>query len=198
MPPQEKSRVGDVDSFTVRGGLKTLGEAMERGMVLVMSLWDDHDVGMVWLDSNDPPNESPSKPGRLRNAVGSRSMRQMQFKADDSQQTTCKVHTALYPDCKFASHVANLLNGILVHTGVARGTCPIDSGNPATVESQHPEATVRYGNIKIGDIGSTNPLTPPTPSGCPGGSLSACIALCPSSPPAAFQACVQTCTARCT
>lgn len=89
VPPQEKSRFGDVDSFTVRGGLKALGEAMERGMVLVMSLWDDHDVGMVWLDSNDPPNESPSKPGRLRNAVGSRNMRQMEYKADDSQQTTC-------------------------------------------------------------------------------------------------------------
>ena len=30
------------------------GEAMGRGMVLVMSLWDDHDANMLWLDSNYP------------------------------------------------------------------------------------------------------------------------------------------------
>ena len=27
---------------------------MGRGMVLVMSLWDDHDANMLWLDSDYP------------------------------------------------------------------------------------------------------------------------------------------------
>ena len=27
---------------------------MDRGHVLVMSLWDDHDVNMLWLDSDYP------------------------------------------------------------------------------------------------------------------------------------------------
>ena len=27
---------------------------MENGMVLVLSLWDDHEAGMLWLDSNFP------------------------------------------------------------------------------------------------------------------------------------------------
>ena len=30
------------------------GEALGRGMVLVMSLWDDHDSNMLWLDSDFP------------------------------------------------------------------------------------------------------------------------------------------------
>jgi len=28
-----------------------MGEAMRRGMVLVMSLWDDYEAQMDWLDS---------------------------------------------------------------------------------------------------------------------------------------------------
>ena len=30
------------------------GDALGRGMVLVMSLWDDHDSNMLWLDSDFP------------------------------------------------------------------------------------------------------------------------------------------------
>eukprot|EP00666_Eupelagonemidae_sp_cell4sb_P009162 gene9162-13056_t len=33
-----------------------MDKAMEQGMVLVMSLWDDHDVNMLWLDSTYPTN----------------------------------------------------------------------------------------------------------------------------------------------
>ena len=40
--------------------------------------------------------------------------------------------------------------------GVSRGTCPTDSGVPAGVEAQYPDATVTYSNIKYGPIGSTN------------------------------------------
>ena len=31
-----------------------MSESMSRGMVLVMSLWDDHDARMLWLDSKYP------------------------------------------------------------------------------------------------------------------------------------------------
>ena len=40
-----------------------MGEAMGRGMVLVMSLWDDHTAYMLWLDSNYPEDGDPSQPG---------------------------------------------------------------------------------------------------------------------------------------
>ena len=32
---------GDPDDFNRKGGLKAMGEALNRGVVLVMSLWDD-------------------------------------------------------------------------------------------------------------------------------------------------------------
>lgn len=39
---------------------------MERGMVLVLSLWDDHDVNMLWLDSDYPLDKPNSQPGVQR------------------------------------------------------------------------------------------------------------------------------------
>ena len=80
-----------------------MGEQMKNGMVLVMSLWDDHEANMLWLDSNYPLDKDPSIPG------------------------------------------------------VNRGPCPEDSGVPADVEANFPDATVIFSKIRVGDLDSTYP-----------------------------------------
>jgi cellulose 1,4-beta-cellobiosidase len=40
-----------------------MGEALRRGLVLVMSIWDDHDANMLWLDSDYPLNKPRTNPG---------------------------------------------------------------------------------------------------------------------------------------
>merc|ERR1712159_865118 len=50
----QKTYYSDVKYFQKLGGIKSMGEAMKRGMVLVMSMWDDYEVGMIWLDATDP------------------------------------------------------------------------------------------------------------------------------------------------
>ena len=97
----QKQAFGDPNDYEKRGGNKAMGGSLDRGMVLVMSLWDDHAVHMLWLDSSYPPDKSPSAPG------------------------------------------------------VTRGTCPTSSGVPDQVESQYPDASVTYSNIKYGELGST-------------------------------------------
>jgi cellulose 1,4-beta-cellobiosidase len=62
----QKGKFGDLDDFTAKGALREMGAALDRGMVLVLSLWDDTDVNMLWLDSAYPTNEPPRKPGVLR------------------------------------------------------------------------------------------------------------------------------------
>jgi cellulose 1,4-beta-cellobiosidase len=139
----------DKTNFLEKGGMKAMDDAFSDGVVLVMSLWDDHSAQMLWLDSTYP--------------VGG------------------------------------------THAGDKRGTCSETSGLPDDVESQYASASVKYSNIKFGDIGSTTPTGPspsppspsPTPSGCPGGNLTACIKLCPSNPPVVYQACVADCASRC-
>ncbi|KAG6899583.1 Exoglucanase 1 [Termitomyces sp. T159_Od127] len=98
---EQKSAFGDITQFQAKGGLARMGTAIKNGMVLVLSIWDDHTANMLWLDSNYPANVDPSTPG------------------------------------------------------VARGTCPTDSGVPSEIEAEHPDASVTYSNIRVGDIGST-------------------------------------------
>merc|ERR1712151_119402 len=50
----QKKETGDKDEFGIRGGLKQMGKALGRGMVLVMSIWDDTAAHMLWLDSTYP------------------------------------------------------------------------------------------------------------------------------------------------
>jgi cellulose 1,4-beta-cellobiosidase len=58
-----KKLFGDKNDFEAKGGLKAMGGSLDRGMVLVMSLWDDHAAQMLWLDSSYPVDADPSKPG---------------------------------------------------------------------------------------------------------------------------------------
>lgn len=97
----QKSAFGDKTSFQDRGGLNQMAASLAKGHVLVMSLWDDHAVNMLWLDSTYPTDKDPSTPG------------------------------------------------------VGRGTCATSSGKPDDVETNSPDATVIYSNIKFGPIGST-------------------------------------------
>merc|ERR1712176_778483 len=63
---KQKSKFGDLNDFAAKGALREMGAALERGMVLVLSLWDDTDVSMGWLDAAYPSNEPARKPGVLR------------------------------------------------------------------------------------------------------------------------------------
>ncbi|KAG8764648.1 Exoglucanase 1 [Ceratobasidium sp. 428] len=62
----EKTAFGEPNTFSDKGGLTSLGKAVDRGMVLTMSILDDHDSRMLWLDSNFPIGADPSKPGVIR------------------------------------------------------------------------------------------------------------------------------------
>jgi len=62
----DKKFFGDEDTFAQYGGLKQMGKSLEkgRGMTLVLSLWDDADDHMKWLDSTEPAGSL--RPGAAR------------------------------------------------------------------------------------------------------------------------------------
>lgn len=66
MCAEQKVVFGDADDHAEKGGLQRMGDSMDRGHVLVMSLWDDHDASMLWLDGNYPLDKDPSEPGVSR------------------------------------------------------------------------------------------------------------------------------------
>jgi cellulose 1,4-beta-cellobiosidase len=55
---QQKTVFGDTNTFEAKGGLAGMGAAISRGMVLVLSIWDDHAVNMLWLDSTYPTDST--------------------------------------------------------------------------------------------------------------------------------------------
>ncbi|KAF9486146.1 cellobiohydrolase I [Pholiota conissans] len=61
-----KTAFGDRDSFGQHGGLAGISKSMAAGMVLVLSVWDDHTANMLWLDSNYPTDKDASAPGVAR------------------------------------------------------------------------------------------------------------------------------------
>nr|BAD16575.1 cellobiohydrolase [Irpex lacteus] len=63
---QQKTAFGDTNRFADQGGLKQMGAALKSGMVLALSLWDDHAANMLWLDSDYPTTADASKPGVAR------------------------------------------------------------------------------------------------------------------------------------
>merc|ERR1719158_1940305 len=60
----QKTAFNDRNRFAEMGGMKVMGEALDRGMVLVISMWDDIAVSMNWLDSY--MGDDSSSPGALR------------------------------------------------------------------------------------------------------------------------------------
>merc|ERR1719356_1720836 len=58
-----KQVFGDTNDFKSKGGMAEMSKALDAGMVLVMSLWDDHAAYMLWLDSTYPVDKtSPGGP----------------------------------------------------------------------------------------------------------------------------------------
>jgi len=62
----QKDLFGDTNDFMAKGQLESMGAALDRGMVLVLSLWDDSQVNMLWLDAAFPADQPRSTPGVAR------------------------------------------------------------------------------------------------------------------------------------
>ncbi|KAF8603702.1 cellobiohydrolase I [Ceratobasidium sp. AG-I] len=97
----QKTAFSDGNDFATKGGLSTMDKSFTAGVVLVMSIWDDHAANMLWLDSQYPVGGNAASPG------------------------------------------------------VTRGRCATTSGTPTDVETNSPNSSVTYSNIRFGDLGST-------------------------------------------
>merc|ERR1719510_2669157 len=62
----KKVLFGDVNDFQRKGGNRAMGQSLDRGHVLALSLWDDVEVNMLWLDSAYPLDKDHSQPGVVR------------------------------------------------------------------------------------------------------------------------------------
>ncbi|KAF9069963.1 cellobiohydrolaseI [Rhodocollybia butyracea] len=68
---EEAAAFAETDTFDSKGGLDAMASAFNTGMVLVLSLWDDYAVNMLWLDSDFPTDGTA--PGDARGACATTS-----------------------------------------------------------------------------------------------------------------------------
>ncbi|KAF7941787.1 uncharacterized protein EAE97_006624 [Botrytis byssoidea] len=78
----QKTAFGDTNEFATKGGLATMSKALAKGMVLVMSIWDDHTANMLWLDAPYPASKSPSAPGVSRGSCSATSGKPVDVEAN--------------------------------------------------------------------------------------------------------------------
>jgi cellulose 1,4-beta-cellobiosidase len=62
----KKDLFGDINDYKLKGGNKGMGDSLDRGQVLTISLWDDVEVNMLWLDSAYPLDKPVTDPGIKR------------------------------------------------------------------------------------------------------------------------------------
>ncbi|RDB20742.1 Exoglucanase [Hypsizygus marmoreus] len=137
----QKSVFEDTTSFQNKGGLANMGKAANNGMVLVLSIWDDHAANMLWLDSNYPVDADPAKPGIARGTCS----------------TSSGVPTEVEESAANASVVfSNIKFGDIGSTYTGGGTGTSNPPTSSTTTSSPPTATqVKYG--QCGGIGWTGP-----------------------------------------
>ncbi|TFK60683.1 glycoside hydrolase, partial [Pluteus cervinus] len=91
----QKSVFGDTTDFQNKGGLAAMGKALNNGVVLVMSVWDDHAANMLWLDSNYPTDAAATQPGIARGTCATTS-----GKPTDVEQSAADA-TVTYSNIRF-------------------------------------------------------------------------------------------------
>merc|ERR1712100_395331 len=91
----------DGTNFLEKGGFGAMDKALDAGVVLVMSLWDDHAANMLWLDSIYPVGSTT--PGSARGTCATTSGVP---KDVESQQPDAKV---VFSDIKAALFLLVLL-----------------------------------------------------------------------------------------
>jgi cellulose 1,4-beta-cellobiosidase len=70
---QQKKAFGDRNAMLSQGGFTALSKQLDRGFVLVLSIWDDYNGNMLWLDSAYPVGKDKSAPGVERGPCASSS-----------------------------------------------------------------------------------------------------------------------------
>merc|ERR1711988_87998 len=143
----------DKTNFLEKGGLASMDKAMEHGMVLVLSLWDDHDANMLWLDADYPTDQDPSTPGVSRGSCATSSGK------PDDVETNSPYSSVTYSNIRFGD------------IGSTHGSTPGPSPGPSPGPAPGPSPTPS--GCPGGSLSACIGLCPSDPT-----AFQACVKIC--------------------
>ncbi|TFK35511.1 cellobiohydrolase I [Crucibulum laeve] len=136
----QKTAFGDIDSFNNKGGMAKMSQGLANGMVLVLSVWDDHAANMLWLDSSYPTDADASRPGIARGTCPTSS-----GKPTDVESSAAN-SSVTFSNIKFGDIGSTFSAG-----SGGGGTTTTPGGTTSTTTSSAPAAT----QTKWGQCGGT-------------------------------------------
>ena len=137
----QKTAFSDGNDFAARGGLTKMGKAFDKGMVLVMSVWDDYAANMLWLDSSYPLDLPASNPGVTRGTCATTSGAPADV---ESQQANASV---TFSNIKFGDLGSTYPGGTAPNTSTTTpgitttSTKPITTTTPLTTSTRTTSTT---------------------------------------------------------
>ena len=123
----QKTAFNDGNDFSARGGLTKMGKAFDKGMVLVMSIWDDYAANMLWLDSSYPTNLPTTNPGVTRGTCATTSGAPADV---ESQQANASV---TFSNIKFGD-IGSTYSGTIISSSTTT-TKPITTSTTSTIKT---------------------------------------------------------------
>ncbi|KAK6440608.1 hypothetical protein LTR95_003164 [Oleoguttula sp. CCFEE 5521] len=152
----QKTAFGDGNDFKAKGGLAAMGNAFKKGMVLVLSIWDDYAVSMLWLDAPFPATADPTAPGVTRGTCSASS-----GKPADVEKNTPGA-TVIYSNIKVGP-IGSTYSGTPAQGGSGGSS---SSSKPATSSSTKPATSSSSSSTKVSTttagVTTTKPVTTTT------------------------------------
>ena len=143
----------NTDSWDEHGGFTSMTAAMNAGMVLVLSLWDDYYADMLWLDSDYPTTGDPSEPGIARGTCPTTSGVPATVEADDPGAYV------IYSNIKVGP-----INSTFTYTSVLGGSGTTGTSTTSSATTTSTGTAGEY--AQCGGIGYTGPTVCVSPYTC--------------------------------
>jgi len=154
----QMAATNNTNSFQQHGGMAAMGEAFAKGMVLVLSIWDDYAAEMLWLDSDYPTDLSPTSPGVARGTCATTSGQPSQI------EPTGQDIQVKFSNIKFGP-IGSTYTGTAASSGTGGGSPGTTTVNSPTTTAPAPAATqTKYG--QCGGQGFTGPTACAAGSTC--------------------------------
>ncbi|KAG8789543.1 Exoglucanase 1 [Ceratobasidium sp. 428] len=150
----QKTVFEDTNVYASKGGMTTMDKSFTAGVVLVMSIWDDHAANMLWLDSDYPVGADPSKPGVSRGTCSASSGKPSDVETNNANSSVT------FSNIRFGD-IGSTFSGSATTPGTTTSTTTTSAATTTTASS----GTVpRYG--QCGGQGYTGPTVCVSPYTC--------------------------------
>lgn len=135
----QKEVFNNTNSFEANGGFTNMGAAFQKGVVLVLSLWDDYAVDMLWLDSDYPTTSPATAPGVARGTCSTSSGVPATIEVSEASASVT------YSNIRFGD-IGSTYTGTTTGSGGGGSTTTVGGGGTTTTTSTAPKATqTKYG-----------------------------------------------------